>query len=314
MDEVKITAERIKRLEIQGATSIALASIKALAGYVKQIKVTDRNEVLDKVQKAARELAYARLTEPATRNSLRYICGVLTESDWCDGKSLIEETTKAEAHLLELFRSSREKVVDYGSRRIRDGYVVFTHCHSSAVTEVLRKARDKGISFEVIVTETRPVYQGRITARELIEMGLKCTMITDSAARSFINGADIVMVGADAVTSEGSFINKIGTSFVALLANESRVPFYEVTELIKFDHSTILGEYEKIEERSPDEVWPDAPRGLIIRNPAFDVTRRDRVHGLVCEAGVIPPGSAMQEVRRLHPWILDLPELAPPGL
>ena len=100
-------------------------------------------------------------------------------------------------------------------------------------------------------------------------------MIVDSAVRSFIKSADLVLVGSDAMTSEGNVINKIGTSQIALAANEARIPFYVVTELLKFDPQTIHGDYEAIEERDASEIWEDAPDGLKIRNPAFDVTRRD---------------------------------------
>jgi ribose 1,5-bisphosphate isomerase len=111
------------------------------------------------------------------------------------------------------------------------------------------------------------------------------------------------MVGADAITSEGNVVNKIGTSTIALLANEARKPFYVVSELLKFDPETVYGDYEKIEERSPDEIWKDAPDKLLVRNPAFDLTRRDFIHGLICEEGIIPPNSILEVMHRVYPWV-----------
>jgi len=95
-------------------------------------------------------------------------------------------------------------------------------------------------------------------------------MIVDSAARHYMKEIDFVLVGSDAITSEGNVINKIGTSQVASAAWESRVPFYVVSTLLKFDPVTIHGAYEAIEERNIDEIWSDPPEGLKIRNPAFD--------------------------------------------
>jgi ribose 1,5-bisphosphate isomerase len=166
--------------------------------------------------------------------------------------------------------ASRERIAEIGAKRIRDGMVVFTHCHSSTVTHLLRKASQDGKTFKVICTETRPVFQGRITAKEMVDLGVKTTFIVDSAARSFMKKADIVIVGADAITSEGNIINKIGTATIALLASEARVPFYVASELLKFNSATLSGEYETIEERSEDEVWTDAPEKLAARN-AFEV-------------------------------------------
>jgi len=136
-------------------------------------------------------------------------------------------------------------------------------------------------------------------------MGVGATMIVDSAVRSFIKGSDLVLVGADAITSEGNVINKIGSSQVALAADEARIPFYVVTELLKFDPQTVHGDYEAIEERDASEVWEDAPEELNIRNPAFDVTRRDYIHGIICEEGIISPQSIMEAIRRRYPWLLE---------
>jgi ribose 1,5-bisphosphate isomerase len=182
---------------------------------------------------------------------------------------------------------------------------IFTHCHSSTVTHLLRKAKESGRTFEVICTETRPAFQGRITAREMVELGVKTTLIVDSAARSFMKKADIVVVGADAITSEGNVVNKIGSATIAVMAYEARVPFYVVSELLKFDPATLRGEYETIEERSGDEIWKEAPEMLVVENPAFDVTRREFIQGIICEEGVIPPHLISEVIRRKYPWVIE---------
>jgi ribose 1,5-bisphosphate isomerase len=106
----------------------------------------------------------------------------------------------------------------------------------------------------------------------MVEHGIETTFIVDSATRTFIAKADMVIVGADAITSEGNVVNKVGTSGLAVLAHEARKPLYVVSELLKFDPVTLYGALEGIEQRSPAEVWSDAPKQLDVRNPAFDVT------------------------------------------
>jgi ribose 1,5-bisphosphate isomerase len=170
---------------------------------------------------------------------------------------------------------------------------------------MLLKAKQQGKSFEMVCTESRPVFQGRITAKEMLDAGIETTLIIDSAVRYFMNGIDLVVVGADAITSEGNVINKIGTSMVALAAKEARTPFYVASELLKFDPLTIHGDYETIEERNSGEVWKDAPSGLTIRNPAFDVTRREFIHGIICEEGIISPHSLSELINRKYPWIFQ---------
>jgi ribose 1,5-bisphosphate isomerase len=300
---VRVTAERIRKLEVQGARNVAIAAIKALEALAEETSARTRKEFMKQLSEARATLFASRTTEPLMRNAVRWIISQVENSREENVDALAEVVSSSSSKFLKNLEASKERIAEIGSKRIRDGMVVFTHCHSSTVTYLLSKAKKDGKRFEVVCTETRPVFQGRITAKEMLELGVKTTFIVDSAARSFMRDVDIVIVGADAITSEGNVINKIGTGTIALLAHEARKPFYVVAELLKFDPATACGEYEKIEERSPDEVWKDAPEGLNVRNPAFDVTRRDFIHGVICEEGIIPPHSVKEVMHRKYPWI-----------
>ncbi len=305
MKRVLEAAKRIRRLEVQGATNVALTAIRALVEQMGESGARSREEALAEIEEARDILFSSRETEPFMRNALRYIEWRVRAAEWESVGELNRLMEAVADEFIESFREARKRIEDVGSRRILPGTRILTHCHSSAVIGVLRAAKRRGVEFEVVCTETRPLYQGRITAKELLDMGVKTTMIVDSAVRTFLKQVDLVLVGADAITSEGNIINKIGTSLIALAAQEARVPFYVVTELLKFDPQTIHGDYEAIEERAASEIWPDAPEGLAIRNPAFEVTRRDYIHGIICEEGVISPHSILEAVRRRYPWILE---------
>lgn len=288
---------------MQGARNVAIAAINTMKTLAAQSKAQNRKQFLTELEKARQTLSASRETEPLMRNALRCIISQVQESQQEKVKQLAEIIDVAAQKFLVSLEASKDRIAQMGARRVKKASVVFTHCHSSTVTNLLRKAKSLGINFEVIVTETRPMYQGRITAKEMVESGIKTTMIVDSAARHFMNQASIAIVGADAITSEGNIVNKIGTGMIALIAQEARTPFYVATELLKFDPATMYGDYEKIEERNPDEVWKNPPHDLTIRNPAFDVTRRDFIHGLISEEGIISPNSTAETVRRVYPWV-----------
>jgi ribose 1,5-bisphosphate isomerase len=237
------------------------------------------------------------------RNAIRLIINQVEKSTEKSVKKLSETVSMASQQFLKDLENSKERIAEMGARRIRNNSTILTHCHSSTVTHLLKKAKHDGKVFEVICTETRPVFQGKITAKEMLDLSVKTTFIVDSATRFFMNQVDMVVVGADAITSEGNVINKIGTSMVALVAQEARTPFYVVSELLKFDPATMYGDYEKIEERDPHEIWKDAPKNLTVRNPAFDVTRRDFIHGIICEEGIISPHSIAEVMHRKYPWV-----------
>jgi ribose 1,5-bisphosphate isomerase len=302
-EAVRVTADRIRKLEVQGARYVAIAAIKALEELAKATKTETRKEFMRELREARATLFASRETEPLMRNAVRWIISQVENSGKENAEALAKVVSSSSSQFLKNLEASKECIAEIGAKRIRDNMVVFTHCHSSTVTHLLGKAKKDGKTFEVVCTETRPVFQGRITAKEMLTLGVKTTFIVDSAARSFMRNADLVIVGADAITSEGNVVNKIGTGTIALLAHEARKPFYVVAELLKFDPATACGDYEQIEERSPDEVWKGAPEKLVIRNPAFDVTRRDFIHGIICEEGIIPPHSVNEVIQRKYPWV-----------
>jgi ribose 1,5-bisphosphate isomerase len=303
---VKDAADQIRRLEVQGARNVAIAAIKAITEGAKQSKTKQKDLFMKELADAKTVLFASRETEPLMRNAIRYVINSVETSKEISVNKLVELVSQVSENFLENLKRSKEKIASVGSKRVSDGSKVLTHCHSSTVTNMLMRAKQEGKSFEVICTESRPVFQGRITAREMLEAGIKTTMIVDSAVRYFMNDVDLVVVGSDAITSEGNVINKIGTSMVALAAKEARTPFYVASELLKFDPATIRGDYETIEERSTTEVWKDAPSGLSIRNPAFDVTRREFIHGIISEEGVVSPDSVGELISRKYPWIFEV--------
>jgi methylthioribose-1-phosphate isomerase len=110
-------------------------------------------------------------------------------------------------------------------------------------------------------------------------------------ARGEINA---VVVGADRIAANGDVANKIGTYTVAVLAKEHGIPFYVAAPVSTFDLATPTGAGIPIEERPSEEVTHVAgrrvaPEGVLVRNPAFDVTPHRYVTAIICESGVARP-------------------------
>ena len=300
-DSIKVTAEKIRALQVQGARNVAIAAIQALQTLAEQTKTKSKKNFVAELKEAQTILFASRETEPLMRNAIRYLI-TQVQNEETEKVDALKQTVITNANkFLKDLDASRERTAEIGAKRIKDGSTVFTHCHSSTVTRLLAKAKAQGRDFKVICTETRPAFQGRITAKELVDLGIETTFIVDSAARTFMRDVDIVVVGADAITSEGNVVNKIGTSGIAVLAHEARVPLYVVSELLKFDPQTLGGECEKIEQRNPAEVWSEPPAKLIVHNPAFDVTTNRYISGIICEEGIIAPQAIVEVMRNGHP-------------
>ena len=302
-NSVKVIAEKIRKLQVQGARNVAIAAIEALQMLAEQTKSRTKKDFIAELKEAQTTLFASRETEPLMRNAIRYLIIQVQNQDTEQIEAITQNVITNASQFLKDLDASRERTAEIGAKRVKDGSTVFTHCHSSTVTRLLARAKAQGKNFKVICTETRPAFQGRITAKELIDLDIDTTLIVDSATRTFMKDVDIIFVGADAITSEGNVVNKIGTGSLAVLAHEARVPLYIVSELLKFDPETLAGECEKIEQRNPAEVWSEAPSKLSIRNPAFDVTPNRYISGVICEEGIIAPQAIVEVIRKRYPWV-----------
>lgn len=179
---------------------------------------------------------------------------------------------------------------------------ILTHCNAGALASVdfgtalspIRIANDSGKRPFVWVDETRPRLQGsRLTAWELVQEKIAHKVIADNAAGFLMSRGevDLVIVGADRITGNGDFANKIGTYEKAVLAKENNIDFYVAAPLSTFDFKIEKGKDIPIEFRSEDEVKdvkgvPISPRESEGYNPAFDVTPSKYVKGYMTEYGI----------------------------
>ena len=291
---VKAICRDIKSLKIQGAREVAKSAVKALAIQASESNAKTVESMKGELIEVADMLAATRPTEPMMRNSLMYVFSRIKGENPKNVKELKEIVEKENKDYLVSLEKSISAISEYGAREMPKGGTILIHCHSHTVVGIITRAHEMGKEVKAICCETRPKFQGRITAKELANAGVPTTLIVDSAVKAFIGEADAVLVGADSIDSVGNLINKIGTSTIAMVALEKDIPFYSAAELYKFDPMTLWGTITKIEERDPAEVAdPKVFSGVEIRNPAFDLTLAKYITAYITERGVLPPQSLM---------------------
>jgi methylthioribose-1-phosphate isomerase len=189
---------------------------------------------------------------------------------------------------------------------------ILTHCNAGWLATVdwgtalapIFKAFDAGLEVHVWVDETRPRNQGAsLTAWELQAHGIPHTLIADNAGGHLMQQGqvDICIVGSDRTANNGDVCNKIGTYLKALAAYDNGIPFYAAVPSPTIDWSCQDGRMEiPIEERKEEEVLfisgalddgqtvkvRIAPEGSRGANPAFDVTPRRLVTGIITDRGI----------------------------
>ena len=310
MEQLLKDAERIKSLEIQGATNIAVNAIHFLSDFAKRLKSDNLEMCFENLYKAVDILIDTRPTEPAMKNGLKFIMSKLEkEKESCYAEFISDVIEKYKNQYYDMLQTAKKRIAIIGARRIPDvdtKFNVMTHCHSSLVTAILLEAKSQNKNFKVINTETQPRLQGRKTAKKLVDAGIEVTHVVDSAMRWAVRHfeVNVIIIGADSITSEGTIINKIGSRLLALVAHEEHVPFYVASPLLKYNPETNLGILETIEMRDPKEVWDNSPKGIEVLNPAFETVSRRYIDGLITEAGIFASSHVPNYFEKWYPEMI----------
>ena len=297
------TARKISSMEVRGAGRIARAAAASLRDFALQIDAQSLEEFNSEIKDAADILLATRPTAVSLSNAVRMVIRHHESSIEAARRSVVSNADR----FIEDSEKAVEKIGVIGCRRIRNGDTILTHCNSMAALSIIAAAHRAGKEINVIATESRPRWQGRLTIGMLEEMGIKTELIVDSAVRSVMNDVDLVVVGADVITANGSLVNKIGTAQIALCAHEARTSFMVAAETYKFSPQTIMGELVTIEERKAEEVLPEISkfRHVRVRNPAFDVTPHSYIDVICTEVGAIPPEMSYLIIKERLGWEMD---------
>lgn len=223
-----------------------------------------------------------------------------------DGVARVREAALQEAH--EVHREDialNRAMGHHGANLVSKGARILTHCNAGSLATagygtalgVIRAAQEQAKDVSVWVDETRPYLQGaRLTAFELQAENIPCTLITDNMAASLMRAGkvDLVVVGADRITSNGDVANKIGTYGLAVLCRYHHIPFYVAAPLSTIDRTLTSPDQIPIEERPHRELshilgHAIAPEGMKIFNPSFDVTPHALVSAIITPVGVLYP-------------------------
>ena len=196
-------AEAIRNMTTRGAPSIG-----ASAAYGMCLAALNG----DDLAQAAGDIKAARPTAYNLFHAVDWMSARLAEG---------EDPVKAADTYAETTVEKCRSIGRYGGELIEDGMKLMTHCNAGALATVdvgtalapMRYAHDAGRDFFVYVSETRPRLQGmQLTAWELWQEGIEHRIIPDGASAYYMSqGVDMIITGADRITANGAFANKIGT-------------------------------------------------------------------------------------------------------
>lgn len=186
---------------------------------------------------------------------------------------------------------------------IKDGDVILTYAKSSIVLKTILLAHEIGRKFRVIVVDSRPLFEGKALARDLVQAGIEVKYCLMNGLGHCIGDATKVLLGAHAMMSNGRLFSRVGTAQVAMEAKDGDIPVIVLCESIKCTEkvaldSIVLNEVAPESELlAPTRGKPSALAGwrdtknLQILNLMYDVTPADYIAMIVTELGIVPPSS-----------------------
>ncbi|GEM_PF-2875652 len=157
---------------------------------------------------------------------------------------------------------------------------IFTLSWSTTVHETLLAIGPDSV--EVNIIKSSPGGEGVQHAEKLAREGFKVTLFPDSSLHVAIKNSDVVLLGADAVLTTGSFVNKTGSFLACSLAERMQVPSLVVTETMKFCPSSVW-------QRETAPWRPSLYQGanLSVWSEPFEEVPGELVHRFVTEKGVL---------------------------
>lgn len=306
----------IRDMVVRGAPAIAIAAALSLAVEVCNLEafIGTSDDAASFLCKKLEYLVSSRPTAVNLSDAATKLKEVILKAaaSSLDANSVFQSYIEASEVMLKDDIASNKAIGTYGASFIQNQLedskmlCILTHCNTGSLATagygtalgVIRSLHTEGVLERAYCTETRPFNQGsRLTAYELVHDNIPATLIADSAAAALMKAGRVnaVIVGADRVAANGDTANKIGTYSLALCANYHKIPFYVAAPLTSIDLSLSSGQEIVIEERPSKELLCThgglggqiAASGIVVWNPAFDVTPANLISGIITEKGVI---------------------------
>ena len=307
------------RLDMYGGSAeMVEAAIKSFCDSINNREVSSVQEIVLAVEAEIDKVLAVTPTIAPMINLLHSYMSVAENVENCDltvPKAMLKINQTLTDRLAQQ-NLALERIGSIGGELILAGSKVSTFSTSGTVMSIFSHAVEAGKSFEVTACEARPNNEGYRTLQEISDLGMAVTWGIDAILGSLIPGSSLCVIGADAITSCGETLAKVGSFLAALVCREYGVPFYIAADTSKFDPLTLEGFPIKERIRPPHEVSSGpVPEGSTIINPSFEMIPAHLITGIITEIGLIPPGAvsafmkpdqlSQKLTKRLKAWMKE---------
>jgi translation initiation factor eIF-2B subunit delta len=278
------TIEEIRRMQTHSSSVVAVKATEALTELLdrdyRNVEGYERD-----LERNAGALRRANPSHASLHKAMREVVeNVLGETDSVEAAK--SRTSEEIDRIVEGIETGKHEAAARAATTFEDGETVLTHDFSTTVLEAVEVAAAEGCHLAAYVTEARPRYLGRKTARRLAEMDrVEPHLLVDSAAGHVLDRCDRVVVGMTCIVGE-TLYNRVGTFPLVAAASVADVPVTVVGSESKIIESDFVFENE---QREPTEVIREPVEGVTIENPAYDATPMDLISTVVTDQEQFEP-------------------------
>ncbi|WP_178917083.1 translation initiation factor eIF-2B [Natronomonas gomsonensis] len=279
------TASEIREMQTHSSSTVAIKAAEALRELLDREYATVEEYVrsLDRNSSALRR---AQPSHASLHNTQREIVARVEDGAPDTVEEAKDLTESAIEAVVDDVETAKHEAAQHAVELLPDGATVLTHDYSSTVLEAIELAAQEGHHIEVYVTEARPRFLGRKTARTLASIDrVDATLIVDSAAGHYLDECDRVVLGMSCIVDD-TLYNRVGTFPIAATAAELAVPVSVFGASAKLIDEGFAFENDF---RSPSEVMREPAEGFSIENPAYDATPTHLLENVVTDDGIHKP-------------------------
>jgi methylthioribose-1-phosphate isomerase len=255
-----------------GAAELCLIALDQLRDDASSLRCQTVEEMRVWVQNFGYMLATCRPNMAPVGNAIASVLGT-----WISNSNATDVDT-AFGDLLKLIEKEKENIIGTNARVMANAIAhldsitkgnatmsIFTLSFSSSIRDAIRGliVEHPLVDFNVFVCESRPLFEGVNLGLEFLGSArTKVHLVTEAQMNSVFSQhtIDAVVVGADSLFKT-SFVNKVGTMQLALVARYHKVP--HVVVIADVSKATTLKTFES-EEKNAEEVTQAWVQGKIL--------------------------------------------------
>lgn len=284
-DSLKQLGMKLKNLELHAAHSGRLV-LDSLIESIETSTTTNVRELKDEIHNICDFLLEVMPPYAPPLNNMNFILLFLEEAGSNQTKAdLVNKIINYVADVTDV-NNIHKQITNHLLSVLPNKVSIYTHTLSETFLGVLLRIQDYVEIQEVYVSESRPNYDGWITAKRLAQAGINTQIIIDMAYPDALEHVNVMLTGAEIINPDGSVVAKVGVYPASIYCKLKSIPLYVLVDqnkLIPFKVNKL-----KMTPISLSDIGLSDFSGNISSSGSyFDVTDSNYITGYVTEKGLL---------------------------